>query len=86
MAPYLQTLLSASPSLISPDAALLPKLIAANEAELAKFDTKLVEAEESMGETEISDILRAKAAYLTKIGDKVSSRRVLPPFLLERSS
>ncbi|KAL7416105.1 proteasome 26S subunit [Mrakia frigida] len=77
MAPYLEILLSASPSLISPDAALLPKLIAANETELAKFDAKLVEAEESMGETEISDILRAKAAYLTKIGDKTRSLAAL---------
>lgn len=59
--------------MISADGGLVAKLAAANEAELAKFDTKLVEAEESMGETEISDILRAKAAYLTKIGDKVSA-------------
>lgn len=71
MAPYLQTLLSSSPSILPPNAALLSKLKAANEAELTKFDAKLVEAEESQGETEVSDILRAKAAYLTKIGDKV---------------
>ena len=72
MAPYLQSLISSSPSVIAANDELVAKLTATNEAELAKFDTKLVEAEESMGETEISDILRAKAAYLTKIGDKVS--------------
>lgn len=71
MAPYLESLLAASSPLITPDASLLSKLKETNEAEIAKFDVRLKEAEESMGETEISDILREKAAYITKIGDKV---------------
>jgi 26S proteasome regulatory subunit N7 len=82
MAPYLETLLAASPPVISPDSSLLPKLKALNETKLAEFDAKLVEAEEREGETEVSDILRAKAAYLTKIGDRVRCR----PSLLYPSS
>lgn len=73
MAPYLAALL-ADPStskLISPDPALLPKLEALNKEELKKLDDKLEDAEKNLGETEISDALRAKALFLARIGNKV---------------
>jgi hypothetical protein len=53
--------------------ALLEKMGERNKAELTPFDEKLKEAEEMEGETEIADILRDRAMYLTKIGDKVRS-------------
>jgi len=49
---------------------LLTKLEATNTETLAKLDTRLKEAEETEGESEISDALKARANYLTKIGDK----------------
>ncbi|KAI9189898.1 proteasome regulatory particle subunit [Blastocladiella emersonii ATCC 22665] len=52
------------------DAALLAKLEAANTAHLESLAAKLKEAEESAGETEISDALIATADYLAKIGEK----------------
>jgi len=42
-----------------------------NKDELQKIGDRLAEAEKQEGETEISDALRAKATYLTRIGDKV---------------
>jgi len=42
----------------------------ANEEELKKLDERLAEAEKTEGETEIADALRARATYLTRIGDK----------------
>ncbi|CDZ97313.1 26S proteasome regulatory complex, subunit RPN7/PSMD6 [Phaffia rhodozyma] len=79
MAPFLETIIKESPSVIgSTDSAeLLSKLQAANETALAKFETEIKEAEDSMGETEVSDVLRKKAAYLTKIGDKERSLAAL---------
>ena len=53
------------------DKALLERLEKKNEEELRKFDERLAEAEKTEGETEISDLLKAKATYLTRIGDKV---------------
>ena len=55
------------------DEAALSAMEAKNKEELEKFDTKLKEIEETEGETEISEALRARASYLTRIGDKVSS-------------
>ena len=72
MAPYFKLLQSQSPAVlptsVAPD---LAKLEAANQKELEILETRLAEAEKTEGETEISDALRAKASYLTKIGDKV---------------
>jgi 26S proteasome regulatory subunit N7 len=45
----------------------------ANKAELEKLDERMKEAEKTEGESEISDALKARANYLTKIGDKVLS-------------
>jgi hypothetical protein len=62
---------SASLSL-SLDSKLLAELESANEQELKRLDERLADAEKTEGETEISDALKAKANYLTRIGDKVS--------------
>ncbi|KAI8925368.1 26S proteasome subunit RPN7-domain-containing protein [Entophlyctis helioformis] len=56
---------------IPKDAALANALRAENEAELKKLQDKLEDAEQNLGETDISDALIAKAQYLAKIGDKV---------------
>ncbi|KAI5121382.1 hypothetical protein M0805_001195 [Coniferiporia weirii] len=55
------------------DKALLERMDAANEEELKKLDERLQEAEKTEGETEIADALRARATYLTQIGDKERS-------------
>jgi 26S proteasome regulatory subunit N7 len=44
-----------------------------NKDELEKLDERLKEAETTEGESEISDALKARANYLTRIGDKVRS-------------
>lgn len=43
----------------------------ANEEELKRLDERLEAAEKTEGEAEISATLKARADYLTKIGDKV---------------
>lgn len=76
MAPFLATLLETDASLLPPAAKeLLSKLETKNTEALAKFDKELTESEESMGETEVSDVLRRKAAYLAQIGDKVRAQQ-----------
>ncbi|EJU05144.1 PCI-domain-containing protein [Dacryopinax primogenitus] len=69
MSPYYKVLLESTPSLKRDDA-LLKKMEEANTAAMAKLDEALANAEKTEGETEISDALRAKATYLTRIGDK----------------
>jgi 26S proteasome regulatory subunit N7 len=54
------------------DKALLESLEKSNEEELKILDERLAEAEKQEGESEISDALKARANYLTRIGDKVS--------------
>jgi 26S proteasome regulatory subunit N7 len=66
MAPYLR-------HIQSDRADLLEKLSEKNEKELQTFEDKLKEAEENEGESEISALLRSKAMYLARIGDKVGS-------------
>ncbi|CUA68397.1 26S proteasome non-ATPase regulatory subunit 6 [Rhizoctonia solani] len=66
MAPYARLL--AIDGLV--DEATIARLEAKNKEELEKLDARLKEAEETEGETEISDALRARASYLTRIGDK----------------
>jgi len=73
MGPYLKSVL-AEPStsrLASTQPDLLASLEAKNVAELSSIEAKLLDAETNLGETEISDALKAKAAYLARIGDKV---------------
>lgn len=82
MAPYFKLVLSQTPPLLSSASqesakALLEKLETKNKAALEELETKLAEAEKTEGETEISDALRAKANYLTKIGDKEASTEAL---------
>lgn len=53
------------------DTDFLNKMKAENEEGLKKLDEKLKDAEENLGETEISDTLLARAEHFAKIGDKV---------------
>jgi hypothetical protein len=71
MAPYYRTLTSATEPVLALDRALLEELEKVNKEELDKLEERLVEAEKMEGETDVVDILRAKAALFTKIGDKV---------------
>jgi 26S proteasome regulatory subunit N7 len=69
MAPFYRTVTSGS--VLELDESLLKSMEEGNEAELKRLDERLKEAEETEGESEISDILKARANYLTRIGDKV---------------
>ncbi|KAH7108264.1 PCI-domain-containing protein [Auriculariales sp. MPI-PUGE-AT-0066] len=69
MAPWYRVIAANTPSLKCDDA-LLDKLAAQNKTELDALDARLAEAEKIEGESEISDALRARATYLTRIGDK----------------
>jgi hypothetical protein len=69
MAPYYKIV--TSHSALPLDQALLDTMEQQNKDELQKIEDRLAEAEKQEGETEISDALRAKATYLTRIGDKV---------------
>jgi 26S proteasome regulatory subunit N7 len=75
MGPYLQSLTSgpSTSHVISADPSLLARLQTKNKEELDKLEAKLEDAQTNLGETEISDALRAKALYLARIGDKVSA-------------
>ncbi|KAF8886856.1 26S proteasome subunit RPN7-domain-containing protein [Gymnopilus junonius] len=73
MAPYYRTITSTSSPLLPLDPALLTEMEKANKEELAKLDERLAEAEKTEGESEISDALKARANYLTRIGDKDKS-------------
>jgi 26S proteasome regulatory subunit N7 len=54
-----------------PKADLLAELEKKNAEELESIETKLKDAEENLGESEISELLRSKAMYLCRIGNKV---------------
>ncbi|KAF9643433.1 PCI-domain-containing protein [Thelephora ganbajun] len=68
MAPYYKIV--TSHSALPLDQTLLDTMEQQNKDELQKIEDRLAEAEKQEGETEISDALRAKATYLTRIGDK----------------
>lgn len=74
MAPYYRTVTSASSAAVPLDDALISAMEKSNAEELQKLDERLAEAEKQEGESEISDALRARANYLTRIGDKVRDR------------
>jgi 26S proteasome regulatory subunit N7 len=79
MAPYLKQITSLPSSPLNQlDPSILSALEKANEEELAKLDARLEEAEKTEGESEISDALKARANYLTRIGDKVRSTSWVP--------
>ncbi|KAG9293060.1 hypothetical protein G9A89_016422 [Geosiphon pyriformis] len=52
------------------DKALLSKYQEGNKADLQRLDEKLQDAEQNLGETDISDALLEKANFFAKIGDK----------------
>ncbi|KAI0064502.1 PCI-domain-containing protein [Artomyces pyxidatus] len=68
MAPYYR--LVAAASALPLDQSLLEKMEKQNQEEFEKLDKKLKDAEETEGESDIADALRAKAYYLTRIGEK----------------
>jgi len=70
MAPYYKIITSNS-SALDEDSTLLETMTKANEEELKRLDERLEEAEKTEGESEISDALKARANYLTRIGEKV---------------
>ena len=49
----------------------------ANKEELEKLDERLSEAQQTEGESDIADALRARANHFTTIGDKVRARPLL---------
>ena len=53
------------------DQSLLERMEKENKDELDKIEERLEEAKKTEGETDIADALRARANYLTRIGDKV---------------
>ena len=69
MAPYYRLVVAAN--VLPLDQALLDKLEKENSAEVERLDQVLKEAEETEGESDIADALRAKAIYLTRIGERV---------------
>lgn len=73
MGPYLKALLAepATSKLSAGKSELLAELEKKNASELEAIEAKLLDAETNLGETEISDALKAKAAYLARIGSKV---------------
>jgi 26S proteasome regulatory subunit N7 len=71
MAPYYRLVVAAN--VLPLDQSLLDKLENDNSTELERLDKVLKEAEETEGESDIADALRAKASYLTRIGEKVGA-------------
>jgi 26S proteasome regulatory subunit N7 len=69
MAPYYKIVTSTSA--LPLDQELLDSMETQNKEELQKIEDRLTEAEKTEGESEIADALRAKATYLTRIGNKV---------------
>lgn len=78
MAPYYK-LITSSSSVLPLDKSLLESMEKSNEEELLKLDQRLEEANKTEGESEISDALKARANYLTRIGDRVSLVRLHIP-------
>ncbi|KIR97407.1 26S proteasome regulatory subunit N7 [Cryptococcus deuterogattii 2001/935-1] len=68
MAPYLK-------SINSDKTELIQKLEEKNKQQVEEYDGKLKDAEENEGDSEISELLRNKAMYFVRIGDK---ERALP--------
>lgn len=71
MAPYYESLCKDLKWTVDTD--LLSKMKKANEDELKRLDEVLEDAEKNLGESEIRDAMMAKAEYLIRIGDKVST-------------
>ena len=52
------------------DSTKLAEMQAANAAKLTELDAKQKDAEENLGETEVRDVMLARAEYLGSIGDR----------------
>ncbi|OAV92682.1 hypothetical protein PTTG_07666 [Puccinia triticina 1-1 BBBD Race 1] len=78
MGPFLETILQSDSSTISAafqqivPSHLVSELSAKNKEQIESIQTKLNDAIENLGETEVSDLLRTKALYLSKIGAEKS--------------
>lgn len=70
MAPYLKNINSDKTELIQ-------NLEEKNKEQVEEYDRKLKDAEENEGDSEISELLRNKAMYFVRIGDKVGLRLVV---------
>lgn len=70
MAPYLK-------SINSDKTELIQKLEEKNKEQVEEYDRKLKDAEENEGDSEISELLRNKAMYFVRIGNKVGLRLVV---------
>jgi len=70
MAPYYRLLTSGSEPLLARDEKLLEEMEKNNREEMEGFKKRLEEAEKTEGEMEISDALRKRGMYLTRIGEK----------------
>ncbi len=84
MAPYYRSITAVS-SFLPQNQDLLEKMEKSNADELKRLDERLADAEKTEGESEISDALKARANYLTRIGDKVDfySISFIPVFIIE---
>ena len=71
MGSYYRSITTAS-TVFPLDQEFLDSMDKSNQEELKRLDERLADAEKTEGESEISDALRARANYLTRIGDKVS--------------
>lgn len=70
MGPYYASITSSALSPLPSNPQLLAKLQAANTATLEALDAKLEQAKATEGETDVSDTLKEKANFLTRIGEK----------------
>ncbi|KAG7088521.1 hypothetical protein E1B28_012505 [Marasmius oreades] len=68
MAPYYAAV--TAKSILPIDSALLSSMQESNEATLKSLDEALQSAEATEGESEISDALKARANFLTRVGEK----------------
>eukprot|EP00850_Spirogloea_muscicola_P006166 SM000029S10461 [mRNA] locus=s29:265978:268049:- [translate_table: standard] len=59
------------------DAPKLAAMEAANAEELARLDAKIVDAEESLGESEVREALLARALHFVRTGDKAAALAAL---------
>lgn len=83
MAPWLAQDSLLSSQLDNSNGSLLKELQENNKDELTKLDEKIKDAQDNLGETELSDALRNKASYLAKIGEKVRTlQTIMSPFFV----
>jgi 26S proteasome regulatory subunit N7 len=80
MSPYYKKLTSTpSCSVLQIDQETLDSMEKTNADELQRLDERLAEAQKTEGESEISDALKARANYFTRIGEKVTQRSTFYP-------